>query len=48
MHLIDLDEGQSFIIARYDSEENLVAAIETVQGILAGMSKFITGPPNRR
>ena len=34
MHVIDIDEGQSVIIARYDSEESAVAATETVQGIL--------------
>ena len=34
VHVIDIDEGQSVIIARYDSEESAVAATETVQGIL--------------
>ena len=33
MHVIDIDEGQSVIIALYDSEESPVAAIERVQGI---------------
>ena len=48
VHVIDIDEGQSVIIARYDSEESAVAATETVQGILGGMGQFMTGPPNRR
>ena len=48
VHVIDVDEGQSVIIARYDSEESAVAANETIQGILAGMGQFMTGPPNRR
>ena len=48
VHVIDIDEGQSVIIARYDSEESAVAATETVQGILAGMGQFMTAPPNRR
>ena len=33
VHVIDIDEGQSVIIALYDSEESPVAAIERVQGI---------------
>ena len=48
VHVIDIDEGQSVIIARYDSEESAVAATETVQGILAEMGSFMTAPPNRR
>ncbi len=48
VHVIDIDEGQSVIIARYDSEESAVAATETVQGILSGMGQFMTAPPNRR
>ena len=48
VHVIDLDEGQSVIIARYDSEESAVAASETIQGILEGMGQFMTAPPNRR
>ena len=48
VHVIDIDEGQSKIIARYDSEESAVAATETVQGILEGMGQFMTAPPNRR
>ena len=48
VHVIDVDEGQSVIIARYDSEESAVAANETIQGILAGMGQFMTAPPNRR
>ena len=48
MHVIDVDEGQSVIIARYDSEESAVAANETIQVILAGMGQFMTAPPNRR
>ena len=48
VHVIDIDEGKSVIIARYDSEESAVAATETVQGILAGMGQFMTAPPNRR
>ena len=47
VHVIEVDEGQSVIIARYDSEENAVAATETIQGILAGMGHFMTAPPNR-
>ena len=35
VHVIDVDEGQSVIIARYDSEESVVAANETIQDILA-------------
>ena len=34
--VIEVGEGQSVIIARYDSEESAVAATETVQGIWAG------------
>ena len=37
VHVIDVDEGQSVIIARYDSEESAVAANEIIQGILAGI-----------
>ena len=48
VHVIDIDEGQSVIIARYDSEESAVAATEKVQEILAGMGHFMTGPPNRK
>ena len=48
VHVIDLDEGQSVIIARYDSEESAVAATEKVQEILEGMGKFMTAPPNRK
>ena len=48
MHVIDLDEGQSLKIARYDSEESEVAASETIKGILAGMGQLMTTPPNRR
>ena len=48
VHVIDVDEGQSVIIARYNSEESAVAANETIQDILAGMSQFMTAPPNRR
>ena len=48
VHVIDVDEGQSMIIARYDSEESAVAASETIQGILEGMGQFMTAPPNRR
>ena len=48
VHVIDVDEGQSVIIARYDSEESAVAASEIIQGILAGMGQFMTAPPNRR
>ena len=48
VHVIDIDESKSVIIARYVSEESAVAATETVQGILAGMGQFMTVPPNRR
>ena len=48
VHVIDVDEGHSIIIARYDSEESAVAANETIQVILAGMGQFMTAPPNRR
>ena len=48
VHVIDIDEGQSVIIARYDSEESAVAASETIQVILAGMGQCMTAPPNRR
>ena len=48
MHVIDVDEGESVIIARYDSEESAVAASETIKGILEGMGQFMTAPPNRR
>ena len=48
VHVIDVDEGQSVIIARYDSEESAVAASETIKGILEGMGQFMTAPPNRR
>jgi len=44
----EVGEGQSVIIARYDSEESAVAATETIQGILGGMAEFMTSPPNRR
>ena len=46
--VIEVGEGQSVIIARYDSEESAVAATETVQGILSGMAELMTAPPNRR
>ena len=46
--VIEVGEGQSVIIARYDSEESAVAATETVQGILGGMAGFMTSPPNRK
>ena len=46
--VIEVVEGQSVIIARYDSEESAVAATETVQGILGGMAEFMTSPPNRK
>ena len=46
--VIEVAEGQSVIIARYDSEESAVAATETIQGILGGMAEFMTSPPNRR
>ena len=45
--VIEVAEGQSVIIARYDSEESAVAATETVQEILGGMSMFMTATPNR-
>jgi len=48
VHVIDVDEGQSVIIARYDIEEIAVAANETIQSILAGMGQFMIAPPNRR
>ena len=48
VHVIDIDEGKSVIIARYESEESGVAETETVQEILAGMGQFMTAPPNRR
>lgn len=48
MHVIDVDEGKSVIIARYESEESAVAVNETIQDILAGMGQFMTAPPNRR
>ena len=48
VHVIDVDEGQSMIIARYDSQESAVAANETIQGILGGLGQFMTAPPNRR
>ena len=47
VHVIDVDEGQSVIIARYDSEESAVAANETIQDILVGMGQFMTAHPNR-
>jgi len=34
VQVIDVDEGQSVIIARYDSEESAVAANETIQEII--------------
>ena len=46
--VFEVAEGQSVIIARYDSEESAVAATETIQGILGGMAEFMTSPPNRR
>ena len=46
--VIEVGEGQSVIIACYDSEESAVAATETVQGILGGMAEFMTAPPNRK
>ena len=48
VHVAEVGEGQSVIIARYDSEESAVAATETIQGILGGMAEFMTSPPNRR
>ena len=46
--VIEVAEGQSVIIAHYDSEESAVAATETVQEILGGMSMFMTATPNRK
>ena len=46
--VIEVGEGQSVIIARYDSEESAVAATEAVQEILGGMAEFMTAPPNRK
>ena len=46
--VIEVAEGQSVIIARYDSEDSAVAATETVQEILGGMAEFMTAPPNRK
>jgi len=44
VHVIDVDEGQSVIIARYDSEESAVAATETIDDVDAnvflGQSNF--------
>ena len=48
VHVTEVGEGQSVIIARYDSEESAVAATETIQGILGGRAEFMTAPPNRR
>ena len=48
VHVIDIDEGKSVIIARYDSQESAVSASDTIQGILEGMGQFMTAPPNRR
>ena len=48
VHVTEVGEGQSVIIARYDSEESAVAATETIQDILGGMAEFMTAPPNRR
>ena len=46
--VVEVAEGQSVIIARYDSEESAVAATETVQEILGGMGEFMTASPNRK
>ena len=48
VHVTEVGEGQSVIIARYDSEESAVAATETVQEILGGMAEYMTAPPNRK
>ena len=48
VHVIDVDEGQSMIIARYDSEESAVVTNEKIQGILAVMGHFMTATANRR
>jgi hypothetical protein len=48
VHVAEVGECQSVIIARYDSEESAVAATETIQGILGRMAEFMTSPPNRR
>ena len=48
VHVIDVDEGQSVIIARYDSEESAVAETEKIQEILAAMGQFMTASPNRK
>ena len=48
LHLIEVGEVQSVIIARYDSEQSAIAATETVQEILGGMDEFMTAPPNRK
>ncbi|MDP7046623.1 MAG: hypothetical protein QGF14_05805, partial [SAR324 cluster bacterium] len=48
VHVIEVGEGQSVIIARYDNEQSAIAATETVQEILGGMAEFMTAPPNRR
>ena len=48
VHVTEVGEGQSVIIARYDSEDSAVAATETVQEILGGMAEFMTALPNRK
>ena len=48
VHLIEVGEGQSVIVARYDSEQSAIAATETVQEILGGMDEFMTAPSNRK
>ena len=48
VHTIEVGVGQSIIIARYDSEEDAVAATSTVQEILGGMAEFMTSPPDRK
>ena len=45
VHVVEVGEGQSVIIARYDSEESAVSATETVQEILGGMAEYMTAPP---
>ena len=48
VHVIEVGEGQSVIIARYNNEQSAIAATETVQEILGGMAEFMTAPPNRK
>ncbi len=48
MDVIEIDEGKSTAITRYDSEASAAAAESTAQAILGGMKDMMTAPPDRK